>query len=198
MKNWKFGLIVYFISFSSALFCQTVNLENASVFLKNGKKLNGGVSMGLKKLKIRINSNVTKTYEGKDIDSIIVNFEDKKKKFVYNPLKKLRNKLKKYRLMEVIFEGKKIKLFKHLQSVRQNTGIGFYNDNGRITSFFVIRKNEKVSTRIESSYGLHKGFPKIAPKYFNDCKELLLKIKNKEFKRDDIFDVILFYEFKCK
>ena len=113
MKNWKFGLIVYFISFNSALFCQTVNLENASVFLKNGKKLNGGVSMGLKKLKIRINSNVTKTYEGKDIDSIIVNFEDKKKKFVYNPLKKLRNKLKKYRLMEVIFEGKKIKLFKH-------------------------------------------------------------------------------------
>lgn len=197
MKNLKL-LLPFFIFFSNAIFSQVIITNNASVFLKNGKILKGKMRMGLKGLRIKHNSKKFKVYLGKEIDSVHISTEDITHKFVYIPLKFKKGKYKDYKLMQTIFKGDKIRLYNYNEAVFMSNGFGVYGMNGgSFTFLYAIKTNEKTPTRIGSSFGLHKGFKKEGPKYFKNCKELISKINNKTYTKENIIDAVIFYENKC-
>lgn len=73
------------------------------------------------------------------------------------------------------------------------TGGGSYN-----TTYSYLRKtNEKEAVYLGSSYWMTKNFKKGASNFFSDCPELVKKILNRDFRKKDLKEIILFYNTKC-
>ncbi len=101
-------------------------------------------------------------------------------------------------LLEVIIKGK-VNLY-----LKENTHTNM-GANGMMTgtstsyTYYVSREDSDIVTVIAylNTLNIGKSFKKIAMKYFNDCPELVEKIKIKEFKKRHIKEVIKFYN-QCK
>lgn len=198
MKNRLTLLLLFFGLISAISFSQVIISNNASVFLNNGTLLKGEMRMGLKGLRIKHNSKKFKVYMGKDIDSVHIPQKNGLSRFVYIPLKFNKGKYKDYKLMQPIFEGNKINLYNYSEAVFMSNGFGIYGMSGGNFAFlYAIRNGEKTPTRIGSSYGFHKGFRKVGPEYFNDCQELVSKINNNVYTKENILDALRFYESSC-
>ena len=193
----KIVFIAFFL-ISSFGYCQTIITDNAIVFLKNNDILQGKMRMGIKGLRIKHNSNTYRVYMGKDIDSVHIPTENGLCRFVYMPLKYSNGKHKDHKLMQPIVEGIKITLYNYSESAFISNGFGMYGMTGGYFNFlYAIRNNEKVPTRIASSFGFHKGFRKVAPEYFKDCPDLVSKINADVYTKDNVLEAITFYEDAC-
>ncbi|MFI1772798.1 hypothetical protein [Thalassobellus citreus] len=189
---------IYFFLITISFFGQTIVTNNATVFLKNNTVLQGEMRMGLKGLRIKHNSKKFKVYMGKEIDSVHISTINHTHRFVYTPLKFNKGKHKDYKLMQPVFEGDKITLYNYNESVFMSNGFGMYGMSGGSFNFlYAIRNNEKVPVRIASSFGFHKGFRKVAPKYFKDCPKLVSKINNDIYTKENVLEAIKFYESNC-
>lgn len=62
---------------------------------------------------------------------------------------------------------------------------------------YLNRKNENDVVGIRDNKYFTKNFKKAAALYFRDCKMLVEKIINKEFRRRHIEDIVNFYNSKC-
>ncbi|MCF7568307.1 hypothetical protein L3X37_08015 [Sabulilitoribacter arenilitoris] len=191
-------ILISFLFINTLIYGQTIISNSATVYLKNKKVLNGEMRMGLKGLRIKHNSKKFKVYMGKEIDSVHISTENEVYKFEYIPLKHSKGNFKDYKLMQPVFVGKKITLYNYSEAVYMSNGFGMYGKTGGSFSFlYAIRNNEKIPTRIGSNFGFHKGFRKEGPKYFKDCPDLVSKINNDIFTKENIIDAFKFYETTC-
>ena len=59
------------------------------------------------------------------------------------------------------------------------------------STYYVKRKNEENSTDLSFSFKIN------SVKYFSDCKILVEKINKKEFKKDNIVEIVYYYNDYC-
>ena len=123
--------------------------------------------------------------------------------FVYQDNEEIEYRFRKFKnqyvLMRVIIDGNISLLSK---AYYYNLGVGGnYSTNsaaGTLTHFFLNRKDEKDVVRIlTKGKAIDKSFRKTAIEFFKDCPELVKKLDDKIFKKDDIEQVVNYYNKNC-
>lgn len=67
----------------------------------------------------------------------------------------------------------------------------------QIKDLFVQRTEDEMATHLGSNQLFSKNFKKAASEYFSDCPNLVQKIKDKEYKKKDIKEIVVFYNNQC-
>ncbi|CAM3668332.1 hypothetical protein [Flavobacterium chungbukense] len=111
-----------------------------------------------------------------------------------------------HKWLKVLIEGK-VSLYKYDMSgfnfaTIPNSGFSGMNMGMGMASspvtYYYVAHGEDFEVSIITSLGnISKNFKKAASEFFKDCPVLVEKINNKEFKKDDIFQVVKFYNTKC-
>lgn len=144
------------------------------------------------------------------MDNISFKSNGKKHTIVYSQLDKIvssgksdkHNYLKKYiyysdtygTLMKELVAGK-VSLFERVELIPTGggpTGMSFQNK----VSYYVKRIDETVAKNI----GINEifiNYKKTSKDFFSDCPELVSKLENKEFKRKELDEVVIFYNDNC-
>ncbi|RKE90254.1 hypothetical protein [Ichthyenterobacterium magnum] len=215
MKN-KLKLIIFFLLISNFSFSQVSLGKNGTfsnkwysgkLVLKNNDTLKGVVKFenssttkdliglrgvgGTNKIFFKKSKKSKKKvkYKKDEVEYFIVKTNSSKiAKYTFVPTKKNKSKL-----MQVLIEGK-VSLY--LKKGVEN----MYLDNGNSTTiiqndkslYYVKKSNEKyVSNRFFAN--IFKSFKKTAVRYFSDCKPLVQKINNGEYKSDQLFEIVKDY-----
>jgi hypothetical protein len=125
---------------------------------------------------------------------------EKISEIIYAPvlLKKRKGK-KKFRLMQRLIDGK-VSLYLDIVANGNYTFMGSstihsYNQS----NLYFVQKDGEVSAPMspETVQARLKSFKRRATDYFKDCDGLVKKIKKKEFKKKDIFQIVEFYNSNC-
>lgn len=217
-----FSTIAIFLLFNFS-FAQ-YNWTDAEVHLKNGKVLKGeakismmsaGINFAKEKLKFRIKSKKNKSkYNPEDIDFAIftVNYKERvngkriekqrTEKYIAVYLNKKKTKLGFVELME---DGD-LKLVG--RTVMVNSGGGWVNNGvpgaapiytpgfmGSHNQVMFLKDGKKP--QVFNNASIFKSFRKRAIEYFKDCTSLVNKIENKEFVKEDLREIVRFYNTKC-
>lgn len=76
-----------------------------------------------------------------------------------------------------------------------NTGgmNGMTFGGGTTTYYYTCRQNENGVFRIASKGTISRSFKKTASEYFKDCPEIVEKIQSKDYKKDDIEEIVRIY-----
>ncbi|WP_336129350.1 hypothetical protein [Mesoflavibacter sp. CH_XMU1422-2] len=200
---------------------------NAEIYLKNGTVLKGEANLTMmskdinlkkEKVKFRTNKNGKKSkYIPEEVDYIIFTIKSqekengkkitKTKKAKYIPIY-LNNKQTKLGFAELIIDGK-MQLVGRTVSVQRGGGIMFPSDPNVPNSkpiyspFYIFNHNEIMFLKegekpeVFNQTSLTKSFKKRASKYFKDCPILQNKIKNKDFKKEDLEAIVNYYNSSC-
>lgn len=89
-----------------------------------------------------------------------------------------------------IFDGP-VKMFEHRQTVRMGGGPNMPASYSQNITWLLQRGNEQLlQPRMI-------GFKKQMAEYFADCPQLVAAIQDKEFKRKDLDEIVLFYNNRC-
>ncbi|TCK64999.1 hypothetical protein DFQ05_2211 [Winogradskyella wandonensis] len=210
----------FFKIISAILFLLFVNLAvaqysytPAKVFLKDGSTLSGEVDLIAFPLRqwspseefFSFKANKSKKeISVKSIDSVVFSIKVKTKKnrkiVTYKESQKfipiyIKENKEHLRMVRLIINDKLI-----LYSRAVNTGTGV-NGNGGFTGFgannqYFVAKNPNQVPVVLLPNG-PKRFRKEAMNYFSDCTDLVEKIESKELKREDIIEIVQFYNTKC-
>ena len=65
------------------------------------------------------------------------------------------------------------------------------------TGYYIRRKNDRHVMYMSSNYIFTNTLKKKGPWFFRDCPELVKKIENKDFKKDQVEEVVHFYNDHC-
>lgn len=71
-------------------------------------------------------------------------------------------------------------------------GSSFYIEN-----YFIKRSQDDGLILFTGSTMYVRGYKKAVKKFFKDCPRLIEKVKNKEFKREQIVEIVQFYNNNC-
>lgn len=99
--------------------------------------------------------------------------------------------------LRIEIEGK-LKLFRYYYT--QSSG-GYYNGTTGMWSggySYTVEKYVLQKGNGELMRPRALSFKKDMAKYFNDCPELVTKIEKKDFRRDDLTEIVDFYNTSCK
>lgn len=100
-------------------------------------------------------------------------------------------------LIELIKEDY-LSLYGFFSQSTTNLGNEFiFNDVG--VYYYVGKSNESTVTDFQqppNKYG-KQWWRKLSQEYFKDCDELVRKLKDKEFKQNDLVDIVEFYNSNC-
>ena len=70
-----------------------------------------------------------------------------------------------------------------------------YGGGGTHTVYYVSKNNSEFISSLVGTFG--GGFKRRAMKFFNDCPELVEKIKRRKYKFRDFKEIVQFYNNKC-
>tara|TARA_R110002072_G_scaffold274791_3_gene435753 strand:+ start:5541 stop:6104 length:564 start_codon:yes stop_codon:yes gene_type:complete len=123
-------------------------------------------------------------------------------KIVYTGKKEKHNFIKKYiqysdnagTLMVELVEGN-VSLYTRSEMVATGSGPMGPTFTNSIT-YYVKRTNEKIAVNIGIN-DLFKSYKKTSTDFFSDCPKLVSKLENKEFKKKEIEEVVIFYNENC-
>ena len=142
-------------------------------------------------------------YSFKEVDTLKVYYDFSPTIFV---LVKIKDKTVP-KVLEMARTGKNVTYFRDVSQgyaapMRTPTaGGGFMMTGGggqyNITYSYLRKSSEKEAVYLGSSNWMTKNFKKGASNFFSDCPKLVLKIKNKEFKKRDLKEIIEFYNSNC-
>jgi len=203
----------YFFLFLVFATIQIYSQSNkATIFYKNGDSIQGYIN--------RINYDdvkFSKQKKGKykwirsdGLDKLIIYSENGIQERHYVQYKKNKNSKKvKTRLAILVLKGKVnyyIEPYNFGSGFRndgKSSGMkqDFYYDRGfNQASLYVKRADEKYVTLLSTSGQVvfSKNFKKTASEYFKDCKKLVSKIKSGFYKKENVTEMVEFYNNKCK
>lgn len=200
-------LCFLFISYTNAQL-PFINLESykkATVYYKNGT-VEKGLAKKISSDKFKFKTEKKKKAQKLDfnkVDKISLRINSRKTTFQYKTIKGN----KKPTLLEVIETGK-ITLYKIDYNSQlftpnapdnkqfRNTSNDFTNIKS--THLYVFREGEKYVSDLDLRRLNSKHFTKAALEYFKDCPVLIQMIKNKEFGKRALIDIVEFYNEECK
>lgn len=168
---------------------------DALIKFKDGKELRGIFKSSGNQLKSLKNK---KKY---DIDSmkeiIYFNAKDTIKYNIVDTKIYTTSKRSKRRLLRKVYEGKKLILYT-ITNEYQYGGIVGMTSYGTFEGAYIQRKNEDFAFDMGYLYGVQfKGIKKRVKKFFQDCPELVRKVKKNEINKNETMKMVLFYEEKC-
>lgn len=218
-------LLVLLLFFSANIVIAQYGWTDAEVHLKNGKVLAGeakltmmssGINIGKEKLKFRDKNKKNKSKhlpEEVDFAIFTINYKEKidGEKFERTRIEKyipvyLNQRQTRMGFVELMVDGK-LKLVGRTVSVQ--TGGGFMSATGAPNSapiyqpgfmgshnqVMILREGEKPE--VFNQVSLLKSFKNRAMEYFEDCPELKAKLENKDFIKEDLQDIVKFYNANC-
>jgi len=179
-------LIIILFTFSLS-FAQN---QEAKIFFKDGDTFEGfGMITGNNNIKFRLSLDDKPTRFTSDEISRIEFYDfETSATFQYIKLKE------KYKLLEVLIEGE-VSLYAQVKTnwrLFLEYSNNYYNHNN--FTFYLVKKrhNNQNSNKIISL-----GWKKKMMEYFSDCSELVRKIQSNEFKRDDLQEIVIYYNDFC-
>lgn len=173
-------------------------LEPAEIVLNNGKKLS--VLAKIKGDYIKYKTH--KEAKREEIHfSTISSFEilAGKEKKTY---KWVKVKDKNYRVLEEVCTGR-VSMYLSTAigySPTPSPGMGGFrgvSNSYTIENYYLKRTTETEAEHLGSNQWFTKNFKDAASAYFSDCPELVEKIKNKEYKKRDLVEIVEYYNNEC-
>ncbi|WP_452598669.1 hypothetical protein [Pontimicrobium sp. MEBiC01747] len=129
-----------------------------------------------------------KMISSSEIDKVVLKNKKITTKYVYRPLKEG----KKTKLMDLVYAGNKIELYELYLGTARGPNVSM-----QVVRYYVKRKDEKAVTMIRSGAVMGKSFKKRAEAYFKDCPELVSKLGTKGFKKNNLKNVMKYYDEHC-
>ncbi len=218
-------LLIFLVLFSANMVIAQYGWTEVELHLKNGKVLNGeakltmmsaGINMGKEKLKFRDKNKKNKSKhlpEEVDFAVFTINYKEKidGEKFERTRIEKyipvyINQRQTRMGFVELMVDGK-LKLVGRTVSVQ--TGGGFMPATGAPNSapiyqpgfmgihnqVMILREGEKPE--VFNQVSLLKSFKNRAMDYFEDCPVLKTKLENKDFVKEDLQDIVKFYNSNC-
>ena len=199
----------------------------ADIYLKNGTVLNGEANLTMmsktinlkkEKVKFRANKKGKKSkYTPNKVDHIIFTIEYKEKengkkitktkKAKYIPVY-LNKKQTKLGFVELIVDGK-LRLVGRTVLVQSGGNMMFPahpsvpNSTAVFSPIYFLDHNEIMllkegeKPKVFNQVSLTKSFKNRASDYFKDCPRLQARIKNKELKKEDLEEIVNYYNSSC-
>ncbi len=160
------------------------------VYLKNGDISEGRIGLiQLRKFKLKqTKKGKSQSFKAKEIDSIVS--YSKQGLQVYHSVLNIFGKPRIFKL----YKRGKINIY----IIESTTVTGFGNFSS--TYYSIKKPNEERCVDLYKGGPYWTNFAKIASNYFEDCPDLANKIKNREkgFTKDDLLNVVEYYNKKCK
>ncbi|PCH74780.1 MAG: hypothetical protein COB98_09845 [Flavobacteriaceae bacterium] len=172
--------------------------NKAVITFNDGRKVEGyGQLYGNKTVKFKKDKgSKSYKYHFSNIKEFEIIFTDHTEIYNYVKIEKQKNP----KVLKKIVSGK-VELF--IQTFKNhNTGDFFSNVpriNLGITTYYYLRKqSESEAFYLTSSQLISKSFKKGALLFFKDCPLLVEKIRKRNYEKNDIIDVVEFYNYYCK
>ncbi len=149
-------------------------------------------------LKFRINENSEKKFiDATLIDKVSIEEKDEIVTYKYNKIIEKDT----FEWMKLEIKGS-INLYSiinttYASSIPTGNGNMSYSGGGTVSNYYLNRENEDGVSKITSIGGISKNFKKAASEYFKDCPKLVEKIQSKYYKKDEIEDIVIFYNKNC-
>lgn len=210
-------LTAYSISNAQSIIPFVNKYKNATIYFRDGtvKEGLGKITLLDDKIKFKANKKADKEiYDYRELDKITFKEKKEDKTYQYKIFKKKNVKKPQYPLLEIEVIGN-FSLFSkevtytastpgfggHSFSVGGNSfstpATGGFNYSNTYKVYYITKKNSDEVYFIFDKKILGGKFIKSARKYFEDCPLLVEKINSKEFKRNDIIEIIEFYNKNC-
>ena len=197
MKNI---LIITFLLFTNYIFSQN-SYELGEIFYRDGTSEKGYLKIKYSvikyKKKITEKKHVELTY--KEVKKIIINEDGKDYEYQYKIIK---GRTKgKFKLLKKIILGKaSLYLIEHETYISSSGAGTFSNSITYNGADYYIGKNTSSLVEFIGANSIAVGRKNIRKgliTYFKDCKELVKKLKNKEYKNKNIIEAVEFYNNNC-
>ena len=198
----KKKLLLTIVLFSTILGAQN---QKATLYFRDGTKLKGLAKLirGGTEVKYRKDKkSKVIVYNSQKIDKITIRQSDIDVPYQYKIIKKKSHptlleilkigKVTLYRTVNINYYGE----FYPYGAAGPRTGGGY---SRTVIYYYASKNNSDFVTRLGKRGSLlSKNFRKSIIKYFNDCPELVAKIKSKEFRKRDIVEIVEFYNTNCQ
>ncbi|MCF6308507.1 MAG: hypothetical protein L3J09_11190 [Flavobacteriaceae bacterium] len=205
MKNLLFALIILFSFQTKAQFgIAGVNLSNNksqvyTITTKNGKtyttkSYSEKTALKIKEIKFKTMDGDKKTVALSQLDKIVSTGKKDRHNFTEKYIKYSKTKSD---LMTEVISGKASLYLRTQTSMGAPTGMGAPSTNTN-TSFYVLKDGQSIAKYIKGNNIAYGKFKTNALKIFSDCNSLVTKIKNKDYKRKHLEDIVTFYNENCK
>jgi hypothetical protein len=217
MRKLQILIIIGTLLSGNFMFAQK---QRATIIFKNGDTIKGLAKIAMNgKIKYRENKkSETKTFDLRKVTKLKINNKGVTENYDCKFLVNKKSEVKPI-LLITVSKGK-IDLYK-INLSGTNPSFGFFGNNNSIhefggssysiNNFYLGKKGSDFVEKFHSFdvmldnnlIGLifsnpEKRFRKAATEYFKDCSKLVDLIKNKTLKKDDIQEVIEFYNKKCE
>mgnify|MGYP003667127838 CR=1 FL=1 len=136
------------------------------------------------------------SYNHEDVSRLILRRDTLKKEFRYK--KTLGRRAPK--LLELIIEDDNISLYAEIAEIRMYGLVGalLKVPNQFIYTYYIVKDNGNKAIYFgDTELTVHKRFKEITKKHLKGCKEVLVKVKNKEYKVKHAQEVVRHYNKKC-
>lgn len=192
-------ILFTFLFWMNFTFAQLTSYEKGEVFYRDGTSEKGSIKRKYSTLKFKTKNKKPIELTYKEVKKISINEDGEDFEYVYKIIKG--KKKGKFKLLKVVIIGKtSLYLLNHETQVGNTaTSLPFLALTYKGADFY-IGKNESSLVDFIGANSIAVGRKNIRKgliKYFKDCRELVKKLKNKEFKNKDIIKVIEFYNEKC-
>jgi len=185
-------LLLTFLFISSFVFSQ--KQQYSVVTLSGTTYVTKDYSSNNKEITFKTEEGKTLSIPFKQLDKIISS--GKKEKHNYTD-KYIMYSKSKGDLMRELVDGN---CSLYLRSTTSMNGVGAMGIPTTTTSneFYVIKKGQKTAKYLKGNNLAYGAFKKNVQKFFSDCEVLLKKIDEREFKRKDVQEIVVFYNENCK
>lgn len=175
--------------------CAFTQSNEATLFFKDGTSVKGFGTIKKNKIQFRASLNdEPDLWDEILVESIVFDPEETHIKYTFIKL----DKFSKFKIMKVITEGE-VTLYEHvvvdyfnLDDPAIKIGFSYYPDSYKPekTRHYLKKKNEEFPMLLKDGFGRIK-------KYFSDCETLVKKIENHQFYRNDIQQIVEYYNDIC-
>lgn len=194
MNNFiKFILIIPLVFLFTNANSQSLNLKDVegTILLANGESLEGYFDIKKdRKIKFRKTLQDQKIPIDRELVDELIGYNFSL--FIRKYKKGSRYKVK---VVHRIIEGE-VELFiiKKNRSSSSGPVQASFSDE---THYYIGTEKGNIVTYLKLANTYSNKFSKVAEEYFGDCPELIDKIKNRGFERNDIIGIVSFYNNKC-
>jgi len=169
--------------------------KSSELILKNGNKLIVLGKIQGNNFKYKNHSkDKTKTLHFSEIDYVRIRYsENDIKTFKYFKI----TDTEKHKVLEEIEKGKVVLYTTSTNGYVNPFGAGMQRIAYTIENYYVKKQSDKEVLHLGSNQLFTKNFIEGASSFFEDCIELVEKIKSEKFKKSDIVEIVKFYNTHC-
>jgi hypothetical protein len=158
------------------------------------KKYSEKTALKIKEIKFKTIDGDKKTVALSQIDKIVSTGKKERHNFTEKYIKYSKSKSV---LMTEVISGKASVYLRPQTNVGAPNGMGVPSSSSNI-SYYVIKEGQNMAKYIKGNNIAYGRFKSNALKFFSDCESLVSKIKNNDYKRKHLEEIVTYYNEECK